>query len=197
MSRPYCNSCHRPEVSCICHLMTRVNNDIEVVVLQHPSEVKQAKGTVTLLSQSLSLSHVFVGETFGSDPKLQQLLTKYHGKTALLYPSAQAKLIDGNYQASVDELDVRCLILLDGTWKKAYRLFMVNHFLQQLPHIVLADTFESRYQIRSTKKQGALSTLEACCHALSLLESAPAKYQQLLENFDKFNQLHLSYHSQN
>ncbi|GLX80072.1 DTW domain-containing protein [Thalassotalea insulae] len=189
MSRVYCNSCHRPQVSCICHLFTSIDNSIHVVVLQHPSEVKQVKGTATLLVNSLASAEVFVGEDFAEHQDLLSILTKYQGHIALLYPSEHAVTIDaGDYQS-----DIRCLILLDGTWKKAYRLFMINRFLHHLPHLILPSGVESRYQIRQTKKQGALSTLEACCHALNLLESRAKNYHELLNRFEQFNQLQMSF----
>ncbi len=191
MSRVYCNSCHRPQVSCICHLFTATDNDIHVVVLQHPSEVKQAKGTATLLCNSLFSYRLLVGERFDEQQEFLDVLTKYQGKIALLYPSEQAKEI--RYDNNVcGARAIECLIILDGTWKKAYRLYMMNQRLHQLPHVALPQGIESRYLIRSTKKIGALSSLEACCYALSLLEDNNEKYLALLSSFDKFNQMQLS-----
>ncbi len=192
MSRAYCTLCHRPQVSCICHLFTSVNNSVHLVVLQHPSEVKQAKGTVTLLANSLVSAQVFVGEDFTEEQGLLSTLSKYQGQTALLYPSELATTIVAQVN-SVNKPVIRCIILLDGTWKKAYRLFMVNRFLHSLPHLKLPSDIQGRYQIRQTKKQGALSTLEASCYALGLLENSPKKYHGLLESFEQFNRLQMSF----
>jgi len=189
MSRPYCNVCQRPQVSCICHLVNTTNNDIDVVILQHPSEVKQTKGTVTLLKQSLTSCQVFVGENFTEHVELRQMVDKYKNEIALLYPSEQA--VDISKSQFVE--NIRCIILLDGTWKKAYRLYMMNPWLHELTHITLPDDIKGQYQIRSTKKKGALSSLEACCYTLALLEDSTQKYKNILTSFAQFNQMHLSF----
>lgn len=200
MSRVYCNVCCRPQVSCICHLVTVIENDIDVVILQHPSEVKQAKGTVALLSQSLKHCHVFVGEQFSEHQDFLDLLTRYKNQTALLYPSENAQIVS-QLQPAFDKKKsngtsvntYKCVILLDGTWKKAFRLYMMNELLHHIPHITLPEAIEGRYRIRSTKKLGALSTLEACSHALSILEGNAEKYESLFSSFDRFNALQLSF----
>jgi len=195
MPRSYCSLCHRPQVSCICQLFALTDNDIHVVILQHPSEVKQSKGTVTLLSQSLKSCQVIIGEDFNIDAEFQELMLQFNNEVALLYPSEKAQVINEDKNAGEDSIfkNIRCIILLDGTWKKAFRLYMVNEILHTIPHFLLPDGIISKYQIRATKKEGALSTLEACCHALSLIEKSPEKYSTLLASFDEFNEMQKSF----
>ena len=232
MSRALCQECQRPTKACICKFAVSIENDISVIILQHPSEVGQSKGTVSLLKQSLTKCEVIVGENFDDSAVLSLRLKHYADKTALLYPSEQASLLDylalkpatlniDNYVESDVESDVEsevkstvkcgvedestktltngvladieCIIILDGTWKKAYRMFMLNPCLQQIKHIVLPQGITSLYQIRKTKKDNALSSLEACCHALARLENAPEKYQNLLSSFVKFNEFQQSF----
>jgi DTW domain-containing protein YfiP len=193
MTRAYCLQCERPEKSCICHLVTRVDNDIHVVILQHPLEVKQSKGSITLLHQSLKSSEVIVGEDFNDNVEIQSLLTRYNQQCAILYPSDNAVVLTEE-QCTISP--PKCLFILDGTWKKTYKMFMTNDWLQQLPHFTLADGIVGQYKIRKTTKKNALSSLEACCYALSVLEplqSGSNKYQPLLNSFVKFNDFQLSF----
>lgn len=196
MSRVLCPTCQRPEKACICAFAVSIDNHINVIVLQHPSEVKQSKGTVSLLQQSLSNCQVIVGESFNQCQLLTERLSQYGDNVVLLYPSEQALALDfssSNISKKSAEKDisplseVKCIIILDGTWKKAYRMFMLNTFLHQLKHVALPEGISSLYQIRKTKKENALSSLEACCHALARLENAPDKYQKLLSRFVDFN----------
>jgi len=199
MSRALCQQCQRPENACICAFSVSIDNHIHVLVLQHPSEVKQSKGTVSLLQQSLTNYQVLVGEIFEKSQELAKILAHYGNHIALLYPSEQAlalrlpSLTTSENNSSVDRLEnqsgeIKCIILLDGTWKKAYRMFMLNTWLHDLKHIVLPQGIASLYHIRKTKKDNALSSLEACCHALACLEANSKKYQPLLNSFVKFNQ---------
>ena len=195
MSRVLCQKCQRPEKACICAFLANINNHISVVILQHPSEVTQSKGTVGLLQHSLANCEVIVGETFTDSKVLTQQFKKYADKIVLLYPSAESVSLS---ELSDNKLsDIECIIILDGTWKKAYRMFMLNPCLHDIKHIVLPQGITSLYQIRKTKKNNALSSLEACCHALACLENEPEKYQKLLSNFVKFNQFHQSFSQRN
>lgn len=190
MKRDYCTLCQRPQIACICHCVDQQTNTTHVVILQHPSEVNRAKGSVDLLKLSLSSCQVIVGENFDQCPEFQAVLQQYTGHLALLYPSEKAITVDTS-TTTLRHKKINCLVLLDGTWKKAYRLYMLNRVLNTLPHLALSADIVGHYSIRKTNKSGALSTLEACCHALTVLEDGSAKYQKILQGFIKFNQLHL------
>ena len=214
MSRALCQQCQRPTIACICNFICKIDNRTSVLVLQHPSEVKQTKGTVALLSRSLSNCQVIVGEDFSQHDELNNILARH--QALLLYPSAQAQVlssgkkldktnINGNEKNQLPKL----LIILDGTWKKAYRMFMLSHNLQALEQVCLPDKLANsgQYLIRKVAKENALSSLEACCFALALLENEldekelnkselPTNYglyQGLLSKFVKFNQFQLSF----
>jgi DTW domain-containing protein YfiP len=220
MSRILCIQCQRPTIACICKFIDKVNNSTAVLVLQHPSEVQQTKGTVALLSRSLNNCQVLVGEDFSLNTELNTLLANY--EALLLYPSAKAKVLslttsklssDLNNQNS-KEYKPQLLIIIDGTWKKAYRMFMLSSNLQLLKQICLPEILANsgQYSIRKVAKKNALSSLEACCYALALLENELNEeglnkgslshiqyhfdcgiYQNLLHKFVQFNQFQLSF----
>lgn len=220
MSRIFCIGCQRPQKACICAFTTAIANDIHVVVLQHPSEVSQTKGTVALLAKSLQSCQVLVGEAFDDHPCFLNVLAHY--QAVLLYPGEQAQVLSHGLLDSLDDslddlvgsvapllklprreqniensqLSVQpmCLVILDGTWKKAYRMFMLSKKLPQLPQVCLPEYLANagQYHIRKVAKKNALSSLEACCYALALLEQTE-KYQPLLEKFNQFNQFQLSF----
>ena len=226
MSRTLCQHCQRPTRACICTFIIAINNTIPVIVLQHPNEVKHSKGTVALLAKSLKRCQVIVGENFNDNVELSQVLSQYHA--LLLYPSEQAEVLSFSsaikrnqakaQQRAKTQQKERCLILLDGTWKKAYRMFMLSEKLQALPQVCLPEKLANsgQYLIRKVAKANALSSLEACCYALTLLESHESesdesynkndskskeqnrgesielsRYQPLLNKFAQFNQFQL------
>ena len=197
MSRINCQQCGRPEVACICAFITPIKNKLPIVILLHPREVNQSKGTLTLLERSLSNCQVIIGEDFSENSQLNEILSIYGDKAYLLYPHATAEPMNDfilSVKYNVEDVCANsCLILLDATWKKAYRMYMLSNNIQRLPKLQLPNGIMGHYKIRKTNKENALSTLEACCHALSLLESKPNKYQGLLNNFIKFNQFQLSF----
>jgi len=177
-------------LACICQFISTINNDILVVILLHPKEVNQSKGTLPLLTGSLSSFLVIEGENFSDNKQLNDILATYKQQAALLYPSDDAVVLS-SLEGSVG--DFKCLILLDATWKKAYRMYMLSKNLHSISHIALPDHLVGQYAIRKTNKKNALSTLEACCYALEILENTPNKYQGLLEKFVEFNHFQLSF----
>jgi DTW domain-containing protein YfiP len=205
MSRILCQHCQRPSKACICNFIVPICNTIKVVLLQHPNEVNHTKGTATLLTKSLKKCQVIIGEDFSDNNELKMVLDNY--QPLLLYPSENAKVlpIENTVKRTTDKNSPNdkeyCLIILDGTWKKAYRMLMLSTSLQQIPAVTLPDSLANsgQYLIRKVAKNNALSSLEACCYALSLLEDnnvegdSLKRYEPLLNNFVQFNEFQLSF----
>lgn len=164
------------------------------MILQHPLEVDNAKGTARLLQLSLPHSRLLIGEVF--DP---QLLTDSPKHQLLLYPETANEQALGLPAPPV--LDPACLsdptqlrlIVLDGTWRKSRKILYLNPLLQQLPRLSLRDMPASHYRIRRAQAPDQLSTLEATCAALAQLEGDAEKFQPLLAAFDGFVAQQLAY----
>ncbi len=166
----------------MCAFVARVRNEVDVLVLQHPDEVDQAKGTVRLLSLGLARCRVAVGEAF--DPAvLLALLDGDVAGSALLYPPDTV----GGTPMPPATAGPRRLVVLDGTWRKSRRMLHANPLLQALPRWSLAPEGPSRYgPLRKAALASQLSTLEATCAALRAIESAPTRYEPLLATLDRF-----------
>ena len=152
--RECCYSCYRPITLCLCPTLPTVPNRTEIVVLQHPRERTHPFGSARMLTQALrrgSLSLVHRGQ----GRRLADVLPLDGGRTALLYPRPDAKDL-----ASIGEEErPERLVLLDGTWSHAHRLYQDNPWLHTLPHYRLHPTRASRYLVRKEPKAHCLSTL--------------------------------------
>jgi len=183
--RPRCERCALPLRTCICALATRVDNDVDVLVLQHPDEAREAKGCVRLLRLSLARCRVVVGEVFEPAALLAWLGGDVSG-SALLYPAdtlARPAALDSTALPARP----RRLVVLDGTWRKSAGLLRANALLQSLPRWAIAPAAPARYRaLRKAPKAAHLSTLEATCTALADIEDAPARYAPLLDAFERF-----------
>ena len=180
--RPRCACCALPARTCLCALVTPVRNDVEVLVLQHPDEVRQAKGSARLLRLSLARCRVVVGEVFEAAALLEMLDGDVSGN-ALLYPADTAAGAPTGLARALP----RRLVVLDGTWRKSLRMLRANPLLQTLPRWPLGPVPPTRYRaLRKARLPAQLSTLEATCAALAQVEAAPARYAPLLAAFDRF-----------
>ena len=163
------------------------DNRHPVLLLQHPEERRQAKGTAPLLQLSLRECRCEVGEAF-DETLLQQWLHRAPGRDApvrplLLYP-ASAAAQDSNGWTPSDEPGSWQLVVLDGTWRQSRALLQRHPSLQCLPRLSLVAPPPSRYAIRKAQRPGQRSTLEATCLALARLEGNDARYAPLLQAFD-------------
>ena len=180
--RARCVRCALPARTCVCALVTRVPNDVDVLVLQHPAEATEFKNSVRLMRLSLARCRVVVGDVFEPDALLELLDSDVSG-SALLYPAYTAA---GVVPHAFDTRPRR-LVVLDGTWRKSLRMLLANPLLQTLPRWSVAPDEPGRYgALRKARRDDQLSTLEATCAALARIESAPGRYAPLLAAFDRF-----------
>jgi len=195
-----CPVCLRPQSTCICQWITPTDHQVEVVLLQHPLEVGNAKGSARLLHLSLPHSTLVTGEVFAQEtlqalisaplqPKAAENAPRY---TILLYPdSPQDKALGLPAPPVLAPAQLRDpsrlrLIVLDGTWRKSRKMLYLNPLLHHLPRLALRDMPASGYRIRKAHKPDQLSTLEASCAALAQLEGKAEPFAPLLAAFDGF-----------
>lgn len=192
-----CTTCLRPQSACICRWVTPVAHPVEVLILQHPLEVDNPKGTARLLHLSLPGSRLVTGEVFDNLPALladppDSVDTPGSPKlNLLLYPETPQNQPPGLTPrqlapGALDNPALLRLIVLDGTWRKSLKMLHANPLLQQLPRLALQDVGASHYLIRKAHRPDQLSTLEATCAALAQLQGGAGPLQPLLAAFDGF-----------
>lgn len=198
--RASCPACLRPQTTCICDWIRPTANELEVLILQHPLEVAQAKGSARLLQLSLSRCTLLVGETLDAtqlasclsrpmpDGRPVQALLLYPD-TAHVDPPAQgvSRQVPHTQPEGQGAPTALRLVVIDGTWRKSLKMLHANPLLAALPRLSLDAPHTSCYALlRKAPKPGQMSTLEATCLALAQLEGQPARYASLLAAFDGF-----------
>lgn len=150
----------------------------QLLILQHPSEVGHKKNSVRVLSLVIPDTRVYVGETDGDFAGLRDELAQCDKPIYLVYPSQQSVSVE-NQSFPADCV----LLLIDGTWRKAFKILQLNPWLTQYPAVHLTEGFGSRYRIRKSSRSDSLSTLEASAYMLSALD-AELDIQPLIHVFD-------------
>jgi DTW domain-containing protein YfiP len=178
-----------------------------VLILQHPLEVDNAKGSARLLHLCLPHSRLVTGEVFAESVLQALLFEPLHSQAGdscqkqvlLLYPDMPhdqvlgAKVPPRLPSALLHEPSQLRLVVLDGTWRKSRKMLHLNPLLQQLPRLSLTDMPASHYVIRKAHRPDQLSTLEATCAALGQLERNTEHFAPLLAAFDGFVGQQLAY----
>ncbi|MCL1050549.1 DTW domain-containing protein [Shewanella abyssi] len=165
MSRPNCPSCHYPLKACLCASIKQMQVKTELIILQDPTEVGHAKNSVRLLALVIPQTKVVVGETAADFSLLREQLQLTDKPIFLVYPSTASRSVSD----IVIDTDV-ILLLLDGTWRKAYKLLQLNPWLLDFPALHLDLDGASNYTIRKASRSDSLSTLEASAMMLKVIE---------------------------
>lgn len=158
--------------------MPRVENKTQVFVLQHPKERSHPIGTARFAKLGLANSRVEVAW----DAKAEELSPPdwLPPDTALLYPSSEAADLESMPPGELP----KNLLVLDGTWHTARKLFRHKVWLQRMPQVRLSPAAPSNYRIRREPREDFVSTIEAIVQALRVLEPETQGFDALLSAFD-------------
>ncbi len=192
MSRPICPACQRPTKVCLCTFIQQIDNQVEVGILQHPSEVDLVKGTAKIAQLSLTHCQTWCGENLQELPGLVNWLTS-DKHVFLLYPEIEGQTEPCEFYTVEQVRDLYAaqdikLLILDGTWRKTHKTMMLNSVLRGMDRVSLQPSTPSAYRIRKQKNESSLSTIEALYEALSQLEDDLNRYQPLLDAFESMQQ---------
>lgn len=185
--RAVCYRCHKPEITCICSTLPRVENRTPVLVLQHPRERLHPIGTARFASLGLANARVEVAWNAGArEPDRPDWVPD---DAALLFPSKHAR----DLRELPPELRPRALVVLDGTWSTVRTLYRDKLWLHSMPHVRFTPGAPGRYRLRREPQLDYVSTIEAIVEALHILEPETQGFSELLAAFDAMIDKQLTY----
>ena len=149
---------------CLCRYLRPLPNRVGIHILQHPRESRHALGTARLLRLGLASVRVHVLALKGQGAESKPVILPEGA--GLLYPSKDARDLA---TLPVEERPAH-LVLIDGTWSHANRIYRDNPWVAALPCYRLTPTEGSRYRIRAEPRPECLSTVESAVAALRCLE---------------------------
>lgn len=171
----------------------KIDNDLFLLILQHPQEKTEKLATVPLLEANLANVRKAVGLSWpnlaralgrDSDPKAWGVLYLGSARPG----DALVAAVDAKGNALADQRVMEGLegiIALDGTWSQAKALWWRNPWLLKCRRLVLNPPFASHYgKLRREPRRESLSTLESAGFALASLEGRPEILERLLQAFD-------------
>jgi DTW domain-containing protein YfiP len=174
--RPVCYRCFKPRRACICASIQRVANQTGIIILQHPHERFHPIGTVRIARLGLAKVRVEACAPWADG---SALCAQPPARTALLYPTVGAREL-----AALPATErPQHLVVLDGTWHQAKKIYAAHNWLHDLPHVRLTPSAPSRYRIRTAPNEEYLATLEAIVHALRIIEPHTPGLDGLLRSF--------------
>lgn len=154
-----CPDCGVHQRICVCDACEPVPDAPVIWALQHPTEVARSKGTLRVAQACLPSLRVLVGESGDCFEPLTSLVGDDIG---LVFPHPGSEPLES---ANTDA--IREWVVLDGTWRKARRMFLSNPWLQGLRAFHFQHPPASGYRIRRAARSDSLATAEALSYLLS------------------------------
>ena len=93
----------------------------------------------------------------------------------ILYPGPDSVPL-----SSITPSSISTLVILDGTWDQARKLFSHNPILQAMAKVSISLPTPSEYVVRTQPSAGCMSTLEVGVHSIAILEDRQEIVQPML-----------------
>ncbi len=188
--RSICVKCERPSRVCWCEYLPDPPLELKrsvVLVLQHPNERKRSIRTAKMLEQGLGqhcllfvrrkiLSLDITDKLSPEEKSLRTWLS--HPGTHVLFPKDNAATPQ-ELRNLGDRHQKIILVVLDGTWNEARKMYSWSPPLQKLPKLRLEVDVRSQFVVKTQPNDQCLSTVECVAHALAVLEDSDAIIEAL------------------
>ncbi len=186
-----CEACRLPSLNCLCPYKVAAASETRVWLLTHPYEHYKPTNTGRLIGDILDTTEVFTWYRTEPDPTLLARLEDPRFAPFVVFPDDQpdyAERVVGPdaVRSAKREGRIPVLILLDGTWRQARRMFRKSPYLERLPVLPLHSERTTRYRLRKSASSAHLCTAEVAAELLHQTGDGEAA-ATLDDYFDAFN----------
>ena len=185
VKRAICSICDYPQATCICSAVESITAPVTIFLLQDKWEAKHAKNTGKLINACLSNAHIIniysnLTHDINAMQNLYEVCHTDTNRALLVFPSSEAQEIKSLSKSEI--ATITHLIFIDTTWRKATRLLALHPWIARLESIKIESLAPSQYEIRKSKDNKGVSTIEAVDTCLSILFDF--KHLSLSKSFD-------------
>ncbi len=161
---PRCPRCLFPARTCVCAAIPSVPTRTRILILRHYTEATRASNTGRLAHLALPNSIIVEHGVRDTPDAIPDLTTS---TAYLLFPG-------GPPRTAAPAPPPDQLVVLDGTWAQARRMYQKIDALRGLPMLRLPNAPMPTARLRASPGPGQVSTIEAIARALRLLEGEAA-----------------------
>ncbi|MHC6527297.1 tRNA-uridine aminocarboxypropyltransferase [Vibrio proteolyticus] len=188
-----CQYCQVSLQHCLCAHQPDVESGVAVLLLVSDNEVFKPSNTGRLIADTVKETYVYQWNRTEPDSEIIQLLQNERYQPMVIFPDSYVEdqsrlLIDA--EAYLVPSKTPLLILLDGSWREARRMFRKSPYLNGLPVLSVTPDVVSQYMMRRSDNDTHLSTVEVAAMVLEQIgEQATAKTLSLW--FEAFRESYL------
>jgi DTW domain-containing protein YfiP len=177
-----CTVCRIHHLYCVCSQLKPFSIKTQVSIIVHVRELHLTSHTPHFLKLMLpgQLQTFLRGEL--NHPFASSTVLQRPGQAMFLYPHEGAHDLSKGLPPQINPDDPFHLVVPDGSWTQARKVFRREPAMNSLPLVTLPETLVGNYQLRKAPRENWLSTYEAVAYALGYLEGEKVR-DQLLEFF--------------
>ncbi len=166
-----CGICQVAKAFCICHVKPQAGDSLSALLLLSENEVLKPSNTGRLIADVLSDTHVYQWSRTEPSFELIELLNNPDYFPVILFPE---QYVDDTSRLASSPLRIEpgkkvLLILLDGSWREARRMFRRSPYLERFPVFSIQPEKLSEYVMRKSLNPNHLSTAEVASVAFEQL----------------------------
>ena len=154
-----CPGCYLPTALCLCAEVPRLETRTRFLVIRHNKEANKSTNTARLAGLALTQCRIL---TYGAPGQPFDLSVLTEPGTWLLFPDAQPP--------PPGTPPPERLVVLDGNWTQARRMYQRLPELRRLPGLALPPPPPDARRLRRSPHPYGMSTVEAIAGAISVLE---------------------------
>lgn len=167
-----CKFCQVATQYCVCAHQPNIDSDVAVMLIMSENEVFKPSNTGRLILDTIKEGYAFQWSRTEPDPQMLALINNPDYQPILVFPD---EYVDD--QTRVVSQPGECfsqgkkplIILLDGSWREARRIFRKSRYLDGLPVISIQPQAISQYIMRKSENEQHLSTAEVAVLVLQQL----------------------------
>ena len=193
-----CEYCHVQKQHCLCDDQPDIQNSVAAMLIMSPDEIFKPSNTGHLIADVVRDTSVFKWSRTQPDAELLRIIRDDKYQPFIVFPEQYVEdktrvVTDLDSGTNVNKIPL--LILLDGSWREARRMFRKSDYLSHLPVISIAPEKLSAYMMRNSRNENHLSTAEVTSIVLHQIgDEASGQVLQLW--FEAFKESYLLTKSQ-
>lgn len=157
-----CPFCHVGTQHCLCDYQPDLDTHVAVLLIVSENEVFKPSNTGRLIADTIQETYVYQWHRTEPDTDMLALLANPDYFPVLVFPAEnetdQKRVLTQVPQHATGRKPL--LILLDGSWREAKRIFRKSPYLCGLPMVSIEPDSLSRYMMRKSDNEKHLATAE-------------------------------------
>lgn len=174
-----CQYCHVAQEHCLCAHQPNLDSQVAVLLLVSENEVFKPSNTGRLIADTIKETYVYQWHRTDLEPELLQLLKDDRYQPCVIFPESYVddpSRVLTQPQTLLQSNKTPLLILLDGSWREARRMFRKSPYLESFPVLSVQPDAVSQYLMRRSDNETHLATAEVAALVLEQLGETEAAH---------------------